>query len=348
MSSNSRKMMGASSHFSICLIGVLLLFAIGMLSVSSQAQLPAKRVSRFGANRDAQPTPASPGTARPRTVPTPSGITFSVGLIDFPRSPDSTAQGLNSRGDIVGLYGPNLPAYEGTEQSYVLEGNTFQELIYPGASYTLGLGINKGRKIVGWYAGSDGSAHAFLRKGKIYANIDYPGSDNTIASNINDAGEIIGTHYQNTTGTVHGFVLNKGVYTTIDPEGSVFTEPLGINSRGVIVGFWAGSDQVSHGFVFQNGQFTTVDYPGASNTELSGINDQGQMVGDYGDDIIVGQQDWPTPNAFFLDQGSFTPIELPVADAQVTWTSTLIGNEFVGMYVDSLGEIGGFEATVSQ
>ncbi|MGA7967492.1 MAG: hypothetical protein WCC32_04770 [Terriglobales bacterium] len=345
-SKHSRRLKKAGLHFSMCLAGVLSLFAIGLLSISSQAQLPAKRASRFG--RDRQPSTASPAIASSRTVRTPSGLTFAFGLIEFPRSPDSTAQGLNSRGDIVGLYGPNLPAYEGTEQSYVLEGNTFQELVYPGASYTLGLGINKSRKIVGCYAESDGNAHSFLRKGKDYTNIDHPGSDNTIASNINDAGEIIGTYYQNTTGTIHGFVLKKGVYTTIDPEGSVFTEPMGINSNGVIVGFWVDSNQFSHGFVFQNSQFTTVDYPGASNTELSGINDDGQMVGDYGDDILVGQQAWPTPNAFFLDQDTFTPIQLPVADAQVTWTNTLVGNEFVGMYVDSLGNIEGFEATASQ
>jgi len=329
------------------LITLLLLVAIGLLSLSSQAQLPAKRVSRFGRSLDTKASPA-PSVAGSGTVHAPLGITFAFGLIDFPRSPDSTAQGLNSRGDIVGLYGPNLPAYEGTEQSYVLEGNNFQELVYPGASYTLGLGINKDRKIVGWYAGSDGNPHAFLRTGKNYSNIDHPGSDYTIASNINNAGAIIGTYSLNASDTLHGFVLKKGVYTTIDPNGSIFTEPIGINADGVIVGFWVDQSQLSHGFVFQSGQFTTIDYPGSSNTELSGINDQGQMVGDYGDDIIVGQQDWPTPNAFFLDQGTFTPIQLPVDDAQVTWTNTLVGNEFVGMYVDGLGNIYGYEANISQ
>ena len=326
----------------------LLLVAIGLLAVSSQAQLPAKRVSRFGSNLDPQATPASPAIATSGTVRAPQGITFAFGLIDFPRSPDSTAQGLNSRGDIVGLYGPNLPTYEGTEQSFVLEGNTFQELVYPGASYTLGLGINKSRKIVGWYAGPDGNPHAFLRTGKNYSNIDHPGSYYTIASNINDAGLIIGTYSQNASDTLHGFVLKKGVYTTLDPDGSIFTEPVGINSNGVIVGFWLDQNQLSHGFAYQNGQFTTIDYPGASNTQLSGINDQGQMVGGYGDGIVVGQHDWPTPNAFFLDQGTFTPIQLPVADAQVTWTDTFVGNEFVGMYIDSLGNMEGFSATISQ
>src|ERR1700690_3665994 len=154
----------------ISLSAPLLLFALGLLSLSSQAQLPAKRVPRFGRSHDAQPIAVSPSPAPQPGAHTPSGVSLSFGMVDFPRSPDSTAQGLNSRGDIVGLYGPNLPAYEGTEESYVLEGNTFEELVYPGAAYTLGLGINKSRKIVGGYAGTDGNLHAFLRTGTHYTN----------------------------------------------------------------------------------------------------------------------------------------------------------------------------------
>ena len=325
----------------------LMLFVLATIPLASYAQSPSQRASRFGRAHDGQPAAVSPTAPQRRVVHAQSGLTFTFGLIDFPRSPDTTAQGLNSRGDIVGLYGPNLPAYEGTEQSYVLEGNTFQELVYPGASYTLGLGINKSRKIVGWYAGSDGNIHAFLRKGKQYTTIDYPGSDNTYASSINDAGVIIGIHYQNTENTTHGFVLKKGVYTTFDPPNSTYTEPLGINSAGVIVGDYEDQNFVNHGFIYQNGQFATVDYPGASNTDLTGINDQGQMVGGYGDDVIIGTEDWPTPNPFFFDGTKFMPFQLPVDDAQVTWTVTLNGNQFVGLYADSLGNIYGYQATIS-
>jgi uncharacterized membrane protein len=324
-----------------------LLVAIGFLSVLSQAQLPAKQLSRLGRRTEGRTTPFAPLATKTQAAGRQSGLNFTFGTIDFPRSPDSTAQGLNSRGDVVGLYGPNLPAYEGTEQSYVLEGNTFQELVYPGASYTLGLGINKSRKIVGWYAGADGNIHAFLRKGKEYTTIDYPGSDNTYASSINDAGVIIGIHYQNTENTTHGFVLKKGVYTTFDPPNSTFTEPLGINSAGVIVGDYEDQNFVNHGFVYQQGTFTTVDYPGASNTDLTGINDQGQMVGGYGDDVIIGTEDWPTPNPFFFDGSTFTPFQLPVDDAQVSWTAALNGDQFVGLYADSLGNIYGYQATIS-
>jgi uncharacterized membrane protein len=327
---------------------ILLLLAIALPPVCIQAQLPAKRVSRFGRSLDSQRSPVSPALAGSGTVYAPQGMAFTFGLVDFPRSPDTVATGLNSRGDIVGLYGPNLPLYQGTEESFALEGNTFQQLIYPGASYTLGQGINKSRNVVGWYSNTDGNAHAFLRKGKEYSNIDFPGADNTIASNINDAGEIIGIYYQNTTGTVHGFLLSKGVYTTLDPPNSTLTQPLGINSDGIIVGGYEDQNSVSHGFIYQRGQFTTVDYPATSNTQLTGINDQGQMVGGYGDDVIIDGGDWPTPNAFFLDQGIFTPFQVPVDDAQITLTGTLNGNQFVGFYIDNLGNFHGYQVSIGQ
>ncbi len=325
---------------------LLLLAAVGLLSVSSQAQRSAKRMNRFGRGIEGQAATFASAASKPPAAIGQSGVNFSFGLIDFPRSPDTVATGLNSRGDVVGLYGPNLPVYEGTEQSYVLEANTFQQLIYPGATYTLGQGINKSRRIVGWYSNSDGNAHAFLRKGKEYSNIDFPGADNTIAANINDAGEIVGIYYQNTAGTIHGFLLSKGVYTTIDPPNSTYSQPLGINSAGVIVGDYEDQNFVNHGFIYQRGQFTTVDYPGANNTQLTGVNDQGQMLGGYGDDVIVDGGDWPTPNAFFYDQGVFTPFQAPVDDAQVTWTGTLNGNQFVGFYVDSQGNFHGYQVTI--
>jgi uncharacterized membrane protein len=326
----------------------LLLVVLGFFTLLSHAQLPAKRISRAGVKTDARSARFAVPASNLRSVAKQTGINLSFGLVDFPRSPDSTALGLNSRGDIVGFYGPNVPLYEGTEQSYLLEGNNFQQLTYPGASYTGAIGINKSRKIVGWYTNSGENFHAFLRKGKTYTNIDYPGSDNTTASNINDAGTIIGIWFNNDDDTVHGFILTKGGYTTLDVPDALYTEPTAINSAGVIVGEYYGQDFVTHGFMYQKGQFTTVDYPGASNTDLTGINDQGQIVGGYGDDVFVGDGEWSTPYPFFLDRGIFTPLTLPVDDAQVTWTYTLNGNSFVGMYVNSLGNIEGFEATISQ
>jgi hypothetical protein len=329
---------------------LLLLVAIGLLSVSSQAQLPAKRVSRFGRNRDAQPIAASPSPAPQQGARPPSGISLSFGMVDFPRSPDSTAFGVNSKGDIVGIYGPNLPTWEGETQSYLLEGDTFHKIGFPGAPYTSAFGINKKREIVGWYydASGDGTWHAFLKKGENYTNIDYPGADNTAAVNINDAGEVIGIYFQNSGGFVHAFALSKGVYTTINSPLSYDIDPGGINSSGVVVGTYLDENSDCHGFVFQHGQVSTVDYPGATNTILTGINDAGQIVGEFGGNVLINGLDWEAPNIFLLNQGTFTPLSLPVADAQVTWSYTLNGDQLVGFYVDSLGNIQGYTATISQ
>jgi probable HAF family extracellular repeat protein len=329
---------------------LLVVIILGLFSVSTQAQPPAKRVSRFGGNRDVQPIAVSPSPVQSQVAQALAGIGLSFGMIDFPRSPDSTAFGVNSKGDIVGIYGPNLPVWEGETQSYFLEGDTFHKIGFPGAPYTSAFGINKKREIVGWYYDSSGNGawHAFLKKGQNYTNIDYPGADNTAAININDAGEIIGIYFQNSGGFVHAFALSKGVYTTINSPLAYDIDPGGINSNGVVVGTYLDAENDCHGFVFQNGQVTTVDYPGATNTILTGINDAGQIVGEFGGNVLINGLDWEAPNIFLLNQGTFTPLILPAADAQVTWSYALNGNQLVGFYVDSLGNIQGYTATITQ
>lgn len=318
----------------ICILG-----ASGLHAQSFEA--PVSHRLGIHRSRDLRSRVAMP---HQRTDPQ-SEVSLSFGLIDFPRSPDSTANGLNRHGDVVGFYGPNLPQFAGTEQSYLLHGNSFRELKYPGSAYTGVLSINDDKDIVGWYDIGDGVIHAYLCHDGIYSNIDDPLFQNSAASNINNAGAIIGEAYDD-TGSVHGFILQGGTYTTIDPPNSIYTAPLGINSAGVIVGNFEDETQVTHGFVYWKGKYTTVDYPGASSTDLTSINDKGQMLGGYGDDVIIGEEDWPDPNPFLLDGGVFTPLKLSVGDAQVAWTYTMKGENFVGLYVDSLGNIYGYEAQI--
>jgi uncharacterized membrane protein len=333
----------------VCSVGtVALLLTLGAALVAAQVSgAVAAPAARFG-KRQIGPQHQVLG-GLPRSHPdTELGPTFGFGLIDFPRSPDSTAFGVNSKNEIVGIYGPNLPQWEGLSQSYLLKGNDYLTITYPGAPYTNAFGINKQGEIVGWYLDPSGNGawHAFLRKGTIYSTIDFPGAQYSAATNINNAGEVIGIYY-NAVGAIHGFTFAKGVYTSIDPPGSTYTSPFGINSTGVVVGQYEDAEFVTHGFTYYKGQYTTVDYPGSSNTALAGINDQGQMVGEYGDDVEVAGQDWPTPHTFLFDNGVYTPFTAPVSDAQVTWVYTLNGDNFVGFYIDSLGNMNGYEATIT-
>ncbi len=338
-------------HKRIVLISFLGLLAAGLLAISGQSQPPAaRRVSGLGLQRHAnsQARPARQHS-RTRSKQQPSAVILSYGLIDFPRSPASNAFGINSKGDIVGGYGPEAPppAFYFETTGYTLKKNTYRTLAYPGAAYSAPYGINDKGVIIGFYdLLGDQNFRGYMYKGTEFTNIDYPGAEATAAAAINNSDEVIGIYFDSSN-VQHGFMLKKGIYTSIDVPNSYDTEPWGINSKGVIVGAYYDFNNIQHGFVYQAGQFTTVDYPGATNSVLTSINDAGQIVGTYGDGVTVAGEEWDTSNVFLLDQGTFTPLALPLGDIQVTWSYTMTDNQFVGFYVDSTGNLFGYVAQIA-
>jgi hypothetical protein len=338
-------------HKRIVLISFLGLLAAGLLAISGQSQPPAaRRVTGLGLQRHAG-SHAHPARqhSRTRSKQQPSAVTLSYGLIDFPRSPASNAFGINSKGDIVGGYGPEAPppAFYFETTGYTLKKNTYRTLAYPGAAYSAPYGINDKGVIIGFYdLLGDQNFRGYMYKGTEFTNIDYPGAEATAAAAINNSDEVIGIYFDSSN-VQHGFMLKKGIYTSIDVPNSYDTEPWGINSKGVIVGAYYDFNNIQHGFVYQAGQFTTVDYPGATNSVLTSINDAGQIVGTYGDGVTVAGEEWDTSNVFLLDQGTFTPLALPLGDIQVTWSYTMTGNQFVGFYVDSTGNLFGYVAQIA-
>jgi uncharacterized membrane protein len=335
----------------ICLISFSALLAIGLFVISGQSQPPtAPRASGFGFHKHASSQARqSPHHSKARSKQQLEAVTLSYGLIDFPRSTASNAFGVNSKGDIVGGYGPIAPppAYYFETTGYWLKKDSYRTLAYPGAAYSAPYGINDKRVIAGFYdLLGDQNFRGYMYKGTEFTNIDYPGAEATGPDAINNSDEIIGIYFDSSN-IQHGFTVKDGVYKSIDVPNSYDTEPRGINSKGVIVGDYYDFNNIQHGFIYQGGQFTTVDYPGTTNTVLSGINDAGQIIGGYGDGLIVVGIDWGTSNIFLLDQGTFTPLALPLGDIQVTWSYTMTGNQFVGFYVDGTGNLFGYEAQIA-
>jgi hypothetical protein len=333
----------------ICLTSFLALLAIGIFAISSQSQPPtAPRAAGFGFHKHVGSQARQfPHRSKARSKQQPEAVSLSYGLIDFPRSTASNAFGVNSKGDIVGGYGPIPPPLYFETTGYTLKKNTYRTLAYPSAAYSAPYGINDKNVITGIYdTAGDGNFRGYMYKGTQFTNIDYPGAEATGPDAINNSDEIIGIYFD-TSNTQHGFTLKKGVYTSFDVPNSYDTEPRGINSAGVIVGDYYDFNNIQHGFIYQGGQFTTVDYPGTTNTVLSGINDAGQIIGTYGDGLTVAGIDWGTSSIFLLDQGTFTPLALPLGDIQVTWSYTMTGNQFVGFYVDSTGNLFGYEAEIA-
>jgi hypothetical protein len=95
----------------ICLISFLALLAIGVFVISGQSQAPtAPRASGFGFRKPVtSQARQSPHRSKGRSKQQLEAVTLTYGLVDFPRSPASNAFGLNSKGDIVGGYGPPAP-----------------------------------------------------------------------------------------------------------------------------------------------------------------------------------------------------------------------------------------------
>jgi hypothetical protein len=326
-----------------CGRGILWIW-LSLLSISSFMRAESMRAipSRLGPAHAAVST--GPKSGPKLSLPSENAIGITFGRIDYPRSPSGTAYGLNGKDDVVGVWGPISPIGYFGSFGYLLKGNTYHDFNYPGAVASGPIAINTNRQIVGYYdPDGDGNFHAYLYRGGKFTNIDYPGSLGGAAFGINDAGMIIGTYYDASTTAQHGFILSKGIYTTIDPPGSVSTEPLSLNSNGTVVGDYYDSAQNLHGFIYHNGQFATVDYPGSADTILSGINDAGQIVGGYGATITTGAYEWRTPNMFLLSQGQFTPLTLPVDNAQVTIPYAFKGDSVVGFYADSMANLYGYE-----
>src|ERR1017187_7031652 len=242
-------------HKQICLISFLGLLAIGLFAISGQSQpARAQRASGLGLQRHAS-SHALQARHYPRdhSKQQPAAVSLSFGLIDFPRSTASNAFGVNSKGDIVGGYGPIPPPGYFETTGYSLKGNTYRTLAYPGAAYSAPYGINNKRVIVGIYdTAGDGNFRGYQYKGSEFTTIDYPGAPATGSDAINNSGEVIGIYFDSRD-VQHGFALKDGVYTTIDVPNSYDTEPRGINSKGVIVGDYYDFNNIQHVFIYQSG-----------------------------------------------------------------------------------------------
>jgi uncharacterized membrane protein len=252
--------------------------------------------------------------------------------IDFPGLID--VRGINNRGQIVGSY------YLGKQYGYLLDGDTFTTIEFPGCEATqIFGGINDRGQIVGtaycgssnlcflfdrgaftiidltepWHAilaydinnrgqivGIDTGWHSYLLDGDKFTPIVFPGADMTFAFSINDQGQVVG--YADVGGA---FLFDRGTFTTIDHGGD-------INNRGQIVGSYY-DDTGSHGFVFDGDTFITIDFPGALETWAGGINDRGQIVGSYLD------SNWNTHGFLAEKVRMAPPASAPYSKVTTTW-----------------------------
>ena len=223
--------------------------------------------------------------------------------IDYPGASLTQAWGINSRGDIVGLY----TGADKNNHGFLLNGGHLTAIDYPGAAVTLLNAVNPQGEIVGEFGQTATSPHRAFKLGidGVFTAYDLPGAVSTTFGGINARGDISGI-YRLADGVSRTFFLSGGQVTKIDYPGSSATGNLGISPQSEVVGIYS-LNNVLHGYVWSSGGgFITIDYPNATYTNVTGRNAWGDTVGRYLDQAGVS-------HGYLLSNGQFTSIDYPGA-----------------------------------
>lgn len=263
----------------------------------------------------------------------PSHLRFTS--IDVPGATFTNAQGINSRGDIVGFFG-NASGTHG----YLLSGGTFVVIDYPGAIYTDARGINARGDIVGAYRIPGEPAvntHGYVRsKDGEFSSVDFPGHTSFIPQRITSRGRIVGCrHDTDLMETMRGVWLNPR-----RPDDATETDAFASMSTGatadgeVVVGLYRERETLrGRGYLLYGDTFIPFDVPGSSFTAAWDVNPDGAVVGVYRDPAGF--------HGFVWEKLRFRAINYPGASATRAFGINARGT-IVGAYTDAGGRTHGF------
>jgi uncharacterized membrane protein len=305
------------------LFAALLLFAGATFASAARAPVALSTLHFPGAK-------AAPGDQSGVELDGASAIQLTS--IDFPGAVSTAVHGINSAGDVVGMY---VDANR-KQHGFLLSHGNFTPIDYPGAVATDARGINKHGDIVGAYINAPGgpqNMHGYLLSHGGFSEVQYPGYLGTIAQRILPNGNIYGcNHNTDFMASMHGFVRTAEGYTAIDVPASMNN---GATPDGsTIVGLYTDMMGMNHGYLIEDGEFTSFDVPGSNLTEGWDINPQGDIVGGFRD--TAGKI-----HGFLRTDDGYTTIDFPAA-AQTLARGINRRGDIVGRYIDTNGKQHGF------
>jgi probable HAF family extracellular repeat protein len=202
----------------------------------------------------------------------------TLSFIDVPGSEDTSVQGLNSKGDIVGTYWTGTEPRHGFVRSH--EGH-FTTIDVPGGRSTVLTGINDQALAVGYYEEVAALANHDERfRGLIVGSdglhiVDNPFAIHTFLTGITNSGTIVGYFGNHPAETDHAFLLRKGEWTVVRYPGAQSTQLYGIASNGAMVGAATFAEEPPRAFIYRNGRFDDL----GPDLVAFGINASGTIVG---------------------------------------------------------------------
>jgi probable HAF family extracellular repeat protein len=173
------------------------------------------------------------------------GFVYASGkftAIIYPKATGTQANGINDKGDVVGLYLDSSGNSHGFLYTHATK--KYAAINVKGAAETVAYGINNLGDIA-LYTGTSASGGvvscpctAYVRKGTILKKLTVPkaGTTGAVSHAINNKGDIDGTYYDS-SGNRHGWLLHAGKYYDVDdPKGPNGTRDDGINDSLEMVG----------------------------------------------------------------------------------------------------------------
>ena len=223
-------------------------------------------------------------------------VTTINGLSD---QAETSAGGINNRGEIVGLDGATQALDCGSsaeDKAFTDIGGVITETLPDGSCYGAAFGVTESGTIVGFLTppGNGISGYIETSSGSI-TTVDYPGAYYTRLFGTNSNGtEYVGSEYN---GSFHGLLDVNGTLSAVDYPTGGWTSVQAVDNAGDYAGSNCptGVNQPSPGqvgagcigFVHVGSTWIPISYPGAQGTTIYGMNNHGVLVGVYSDQAGV-------------------------------------------------------------
>ena len=258
--------------------------------------------------------------------------------IDVPGALLTAVNGIDSAGDLVGVYDDASNAYHG----FLLSNGLFTTIDYPGAQRGTYLnGINDVGQIVG-YAPQGFSEVSFLYdlQSQTFTKLRNLGSDQPFVTSINNAGTIAGYFPVQTGGTrTVGFELIGLTYGRILPPGQFQAWAYAISGSGEVIGDTETNKGSNMNFSFSDGKYKPIVIPNSPSAGITGVNNLGTaLVGYYGNSSSC-------PTCSFVYQSG--TVQLLVFPESVDTSASGVNDAgvVVGSFTDSSNNVHGFTWT---
>ena len=262
---------------------------------------------------------------------------FVFSEVVIPGAVFAAAQGVNARGDIVGVYRDAA----GRSHGYLWQRGEVTTIDYPEAAYTDARGISNGGEIVGTYRMPGEPALNFhgylLQRDGAFSNVDYPGHTSTIAQRILPNRTILGCrHDTDTMTTMRGVLMSRHGNEEIDEFASMHNGAT--PGLELIVGLFTNMmTGRGEGYVIEDGEFTPFVVPGSNSTAAWDVNPRGEIVGVYTDSAA-------RVHGFVREDDEYLTLDVP--EATVTRAFGInAGGDVVGAFVDASGVTRAFVAS---